>query len=250
MSNNLHAKKLVVATMDSTDASVASSTRGETPGPSLMEEWDVLRRPLCRHSMHDSKGAHDASGENNKPDAWLIQHLVDGEWRNSTPMLEPPPEEWASRTDLRVLPLYRPSRLVFQRRNGDALLRNVLGNLIRAARWWAAQEDGVPGEVWGAYSAACAILGWRTNGQETPPAIMADDASGADLVDIDSDDLELGITLLERQIERMNATDNPAREHCAVLAAARRYKEWQGVLTSAVLPEKSSADPARLRRQF
>jgi hypothetical protein len=36
----------------------------------------------------------------------------------------------------------------------------IIADLVNGIRWWAAQEDGIPSEVWDAFGAAMLRLGW------------------------------------------------------------------------------------------
>ena len=54
----------------------------------------------------------------------------------------------------------------------EALLRqpaapaseDVIADLLKVIRWWAAQEDGIPDEVWGAFANASSHIGWSIDG--------------------------------------------------------------------------------------
>lgn len=64
-------------------------------------------------------------------------------------------------------------------RNENEQIRNVLGELVRGIRWWAAQEDGIPEEVAPAFHRAMMLLRWEYSGGVDSESLASEMGGGA-----------------------------------------------------------------------
>ena len=76
-----------------------------------------------------------------------------------------------------------PALLTPEAVDGGLVERELIGGLVDGIRWWAAQEDGIPQEIAGAFNDGMALLGWTYSTSVDTSALTESQSENALLKD-------------------------------------------------------------------